>query len=108
MHRRSSTSSTSARTCKQRPTWRGSDTTKFRINLSLETPLFNLVGAQLGAMGHEVKSVNGSVVGGFQSISFTPTASTAPNEFQDAGVGRVNGVYRACSDHRKDGEAVGW
>jgi gamma-glutamyltranspeptidase / glutathione hydrolase len=90
-----------------------SDLARFRHNqitnqLSLETPLFNLVGAQLEAMGHVVKSVNGSVVGGFQSISFTPMPANAAPKLQAEGDGRVNGVYRAGSDHRKDGEAVGW
>lgn len=58
--------------------------------LSLEAPLYDLVGAQLAAMGHTVKSVNGEDVGGVQSIMF------------------VDGSYRSGSDFRKDGEAVGW
>ena len=58
--------------------------------LSLETPLYELVGTQLAAMGHAVKSVNGEDVGGVQTIM----------------VG--DGYYRSGSDFRKDGEAVGW
>jgi gamma-glutamyltranspeptidase / glutathione hydrolase len=58
--------------------------------LSLETPLYDLVGARLAAMGHTVNAVNGGDVGGVQSIMF------------------VNGTYRSGSDFRKDGEAVGW
>jgi gamma-glutamyltranspeptidase / glutathione hydrolase len=58
--------------------------------LSLETPLYDLVGAQLRAMGHVVKSVNGEDLGGVQSIML------------------LNGTYRSGSDFRKDGEAVGW
>jgi gamma-glutamyltranspeptidase/glutathione hydrolase len=58
--------------------------------LSLEAPLYELVGPQLAAMGHVVKSVNGEDLGGVQSIMF------------------VNGYYRSGSDFRKDGEAVGW
>jgi gamma-glutamyltranspeptidase / glutathione hydrolase len=58
--------------------------------LSLETPLYDLVGSQLAAMGHTVKSVSGEEVGGVQTIM------------------RGNGYYRAGSDFRKDGEAVGW
>ncbi len=58
--------------------------------LSLEAPLYDLVGPQLAAMGHTVKSVNGEDVGGVQSIMF------------------VDGSYRSGSDFRKDGEAVGW
>jgi len=41
-------------------------------------------------MGHTVKSVNGDSVGGVQVIM------------------RGAGFYRAGSDFRKDGEAVGW
>jgi gamma-glutamyltranspeptidase/glutathione hydrolase len=58
--------------------------------LSLETPLYDLVGSKLAAMGHVVKSVNGDDLGGVQSIMF------------------INGYYRSGSDFRKDGEAVGW
>jgi gamma-glutamyltranspeptidase/glutathione hydrolase len=67
--------------------------------LSLETPLYDLVGPQLAAMGHTVKSVTGEDVGGVQSIMFVaePGAATP-----------VAGYYRAGSDFRKDGEAVGW
>jgi gamma-glutamyltranspeptidase/glutathione hydrolase len=54
-----------------------------------------------------VKSVNGGAVGGFQSIRFTPTADT-PKGKSNGNDNPVNGVYSAGSDHRKDGEAVGW
>ncbi len=42
----------------------GADMARFRHSqvpnsLSLETPLYELVGAKLGAMGHAVKSING-------------------------------------------------
>jgi gamma-glutamyltranspeptidase/glutathione hydrolase len=76
--------------------------------LSLEAPLYERVGAQLAAMGHTVQPVDGADVGGFQSILFTaaPPAASQPDEgpFSRA----VQGVYRAGSDFRKDGEAVGW
>jgi gamma-glutamyltranspeptidase/glutathione hydrolase len=58
--------------------------------LSLETPLYDLVGSQLSAMGHMVKSVSGEEMGGVQIIM------------------RGQGYYRSGSDFRKDGEAVGW
>jgi gamma-glutamyltranspeptidase/glutathione hydrolase len=60
--------------------------------LGLESPLFERVGAQLQAMGHTVRSINGGSVGGVQTIMFSP----------------ADGVYRAASDFRKDGQAVGW
>jgi gamma-glutamyltranspeptidase/glutathione hydrolase len=63
--------------------------------LSLETPLYDLVGSQLAAMGHTVKSVNGGDVGGVQTIMWVTDPS-------------IHGYYRAGSDFRKDGEAVGW
>jgi len=80
---------------------------RFRHNqvpneLNLETELFNALGAQLSAMGHKVRSVDGASMGGVQSILFT--ADPAASE----GKGHVGGIYRGGSDHRKDGAAVGW
>jgi gamma-glutamyltranspeptidase / glutathione hydrolase len=78
--------------------------------LSLEANLFNRVGAALRAKGHNVRSVGGGSVGGYQGILFTrdpqlPEPSFDRNTANDA---PVNGIYRAGSDHRKDGQAVGW
>jgi gamma-glutamyltranspeptidase/glutathione hydrolase len=79
--------------------------------LSLETALFDLVGARLKGKGHEVRSVGGGAVGGYQGILFTRDPRLPEPTF-DARSARddmpVNGVYRAGSDHRKDGQAVGW
>jgi gamma-glutamyltranspeptidase/glutathione hydrolase len=58
--------------------------------LRLESALFHLVGAQLTAMGHDVRSINGRDVGGVQWLL------------------RSDGSYRAGSDFRKDGQAAGW
>ncbi len=74
-----------------------SDMARFRHTqvpntLMLESQLAELVGAQLQAMGHEVRSMNGTPMGGFQAIMVAPDT----------------GVYRAGSDHRKDGQAVGY
>jgi gamma-glutamyltranspeptidase/glutathione hydrolase len=74
--------------------------------LSLESQLYNKVGAQLRAMGHKVVQSDGSVVGGFQAILFTPDPKEPPPD--PAKAGPVNGTYRAGSDHRKDGQAVAW
>jgi gamma-glutamyltranspeptidase/glutathione hydrolase len=79
--------------------------------LSLEANLFNLVGAALKAKGHEVRSVNGGSVGGYQGILFTRDAGLPQPTFDRRSITDdlpVNGVYRAGSDHRKDGQAVGW
>ena len=79
--------------------------------LSLETNLFNLVGAALKAKGHELRSVNGGAVGGYQGILFTRDPRMAEPAFDRRSVTDdlpVNGIYRAGSDHRKDGQAVGW
>jgi gamma-glutamyltranspeptidase / glutathione hydrolase len=62
--------------------------------LDLEAPLYDLVGAQLAAMGHTVRSVDGSDLGGVQTIMVVPRAKDT--------------YYRGASDFRKDGEAVGW
>jgi gamma-glutamyltranspeptidase/glutathione hydrolase len=84
--------------------------------LSLEDNLFTLVGAALRAKGHRVQSVDGEAVGGYQGILFTRDASLPEPAFvrppslrrSAADDAPVNGVYRAGSDHRKDGQAVGW
>jgi gamma-glutamyltranspeptidase/glutathione hydrolase len=79
--------------------------------LSLEAALFDLVGAALKAKGHDVRSVNGGAVGGYQGILFTRDPRLPAPTF-DASWAKddrpVNGVYRGGSDHRKDGQAVGW
>jgi len=75
--------------------------------LSLEAPLYELVGAKLAAMGHTVQSVNGADMGGVQVIMYlrdhSPGVSGAAAAAGDAG-----GYFRAGSDFRKDGQAVGW
>ncbi len=79
--------------------------------LSLENNLFALVGAALKAKGHEVRATNGGAVGGYQGILFTldPRMPEPTFDQRMAAEDRpVNGVYRGGSDHRKDGEAVGW
>jgi gamma-glutamyltranspeptidase / glutathione hydrolase len=74
-----------------------SDMARFRHSqvpnrLNMESQLAGLVGEQLKAMGHDVRSVNGAPMGGFQAIMVLPE----------------DGGYRAGSDHRKDGQAVGY
>ncbi len=59
--------------------------------LMLESPLYDLVGEKLRAMGHNVKSTSRAPMGGYQAIMLLP-----------------NGAYAAGSDFGKDGEAVGW
>ena len=68
--------------------------------LTLESPLYDLVGKALAGMGHDVRSVDGAEMGGFQSVMFEPATGTAASA--------VRRVYRAGSDHRKDGGAAGW
>jgi gamma-glutamyltranspeptidase/glutathione hydrolase len=58
--------------------------------LYLETSLHEQLGAALRALGHHVESADGEGMGGYQAIR------------------REGGVYRAASDHRKDGQAAGW
>ncbi|HVW70637.1 MAG TPA: gamma-glutamyltransferase [Steroidobacteraceae bacterium] len=80
--------------------------------LDLESGLYDLVGQRLRALGHNVKSVNGEDMGGFQAIQFLPapgsTGASAPGGAPAGAHQPVAGVYRAASDHRKDGQAVGW
>jgi gamma-glutamyltranspeptidase/glutathione hydrolase len=74
--------------------------------LSLETPLYELVGVKLAAMGHAVKSVSGEEMGGVQVLMWVPPTG-APTDAAGSAK-RVSGYYRSGSDFRKDGEAVGW
>jgi gamma-glutamyltranspeptidase/glutathione hydrolase len=76
--------------------------------LDLESNLYKLVGPRLRAMGHRVKSVNGEDMGGYQAIWYTPYTPYQAAPGSDSANPPVPGVYRAASDHRKDGEAVGW
>jgi gamma-glutamyltranspeptidase/glutathione hydrolase len=66
--------------------------------LELESNLYAVVGKALTDMGHNVISVGGGAVGGFQSILVAPATDAR----------RAHGFYRAGSDHRKDGQAIGW
>ena len=79
--------------------------------LSLEANLFALVGGALKAKGHEVQPVSGVAVGGYQGILFTRDPRLPRPTFDRRAATDdlpVNGVYRGGSDHRKDGQAVGW
>ena len=68
--------------------------------LEMETELYRLVGDRLKQMGHDAVPIGGGRVGGYQSLMFVPTPG--------ANAGGLRGYYRAGSDHRKDGQAVGW
>jgi gamma-glutamyltranspeptidase/glutathione hydrolase len=81
--------------------------------LQLESSLYDLLGTRLKALGHTVISANGEDMGGYQAVSFTPSALPALPAGHAAPHGvsadePIEGVYRGASDHRKDGQAVGW
>lgn len=60
--------------------------------LQLESQLYDAIGADLKARGHDVHSANGFDMGGYQAIVVDPRT----------------GAYRGASDPRKDGEAIGF
>lgn len=70
--------------------------------LTLERGLYDLVGKDLAAMGHNLTAPNSGGMGGFQAILVQQPADAKPGD------PKTERVYRAGSDHRKDGEAVGW
>ncbi len=87
-----------------------SDMARFRHTqvpnlLMLESQLFGLVGGQLKDMGHDVRSSDGGPMGGYQAIMVTPGPSSSR---AGDNAPASSGVYRAGSDHRKDGQAVGY
>jgi gamma-glutamyltranspeptidase/glutathione hydrolase len=73
--------------------------------LQLESALHDLLGPELEALGHTVAAANGADMGGYQAVSFTPSATPRAGVFAGE---PIDGVYRGASDHRKDGQAVGW
>jgi len=78
--------------------------------LQLESQLFRLVGPQLLKMGHKVSSSNGAPMGGFEGIMFSPDPNAQPGcAPADLGcTAPIKGFYRAGSNFREDGQAVGY
>jgi len=76
--------------------------------VQLESEAFKLVGPQLKAMGHNISSANGSGMGGYQALLFTPDPSLPKPSMAKNSKDPVNGYYRAGTDHRKDGSVAGW
>jgi len=55
-----------------------------------------------------VVPANGGAMGGYEALLFTPDPKEPlPNGAKNSQQ-PVNGIYRAGTDHRKDGIAAGW
>jgi gamma-glutamyltranspeptidase/glutathione hydrolase len=83
-----------------------SDMARFRHNqvantLTLEPTLDAAVGRDLAALGHRLRPPASEPMGGYQAILVTEAPGAK------AGDPPVR-VYRAGSDHRKDGQALAW
>jgi gamma-glutamyltranspeptidase / glutathione hydrolase len=76
--------------------------------VTLESEAFKLVGPQLAAMGHKITPANGAGMGGYQALLFTPDPNEPKPVFNKNSQQPVNGVYRAGTDHRKDGLSAGY
>jgi gamma-glutamyltranspeptidase / glutathione hydrolase len=90
--------------------------------LQLETNLFDLVGEQLIAMGHNTTAADGGIAGGYEGIMFTsdpnaPQAGGGPGRACQGPPAAFNpncpaqpikGFYRGGSNFREDGHAVGF
>jgi len=63
----------------------------------MESELFKAAGPSLRALGHHVEQGGADDMGGYQSVTVEPGGSV-----------RTGFVYRGASDHRKDGQAVGY
>ncbi|MBE0569508.1 MAG: gamma-glutamyltransferase family protein [Deltaproteobacteria bacterium] len=78
------------------------DHDQWKDRVSLDHSLYDIVNADLTAWGHRTRRSRG-VGGGYQGILFE-----RDDRLGVAHQGPVNGVYRAGSELRKDGCAVGW
>lgn len=75
--------------------------------LTLEPELDALIGDALRKLGHNLTPPSSSQMGGYQAIAYQPERpGDWPGSIGEGGP--LNGVYRAASDHRKDGHAAGW
>jgi gamma-glutamyltranspeptidase/glutathione hydrolase len=78
--------------------------------LQMEPNLFKLVGQQLINMGHNASSSGGGIAGGYEGIIFTadPTAPAGCAPTDLTCTKPIAGFYRAGSNFREDGQAVGF
>jgi gamma-glutamyltranspeptidase/glutathione hydrolase len=81
-----------------------------RNTLQMESQLYQLVGARLKEMGHQVSSSDGGPVGGYEGIMFTPDANGGRGCGADDAkcTAPIAGFYRAGSNFREDGQPAGY
>ena len=69
---------------------------------NMEAKLYDLVGPQLISMGHSLRRADGSLMGGYQAIHFTPDPTAQVSGRRSGGGGRLPGGHRLPQGRSRD------